>query len=108
MARVAATSTDSCLEYLTDPGRAQSGRITRGKPVSRGGGQARGQQALYACSASRTALRRCRGCARDPAALHGAAGEFVLLTEPRTESDPMALLAQLLVCFGTAIGRTAH
>ena len=44
----------------------------------------------------------------DPAALHGPAGEFVLLTEPHTESDPMALLAQFLVCFGTAIGRTAH
>jgi hypothetical protein len=44
----------------------------------------------------------------DPAALHGAAGEFVLLTEPHTESDRMALLAQFLVCFGTAIGRTAH
>jgi len=44
----------------------------------------------------------------DPAALYGPAGEFVLLTEPHTESDPMALLAQVLVCFGTAIGRTAH
>ena len=44
----------------------------------------------------------------DPAALHGPAGEFVLLTEPHTESDPMALLAQFLVCFGTVIGRTAH
>jgi len=44
----------------------------------------------------------------DPAALHGPAGEFVLLTEPHTESDPMALLAQFLVCFGTAIGRSTH
>jgi Protein of unknown function (DUF3987) len=44
----------------------------------------------------------------DPAALHGPAGEFVLLTEPHTESDPMALLSQFLVCFGTAVGRTAH
>jgi hypothetical protein len=44
----------------------------------------------------------------DHAALHGPAGEFVVLTEPHTESDPMALLAQFLVWFGTAIGRTAH
>lgn len=44
----------------------------------------------------------------DRAALHGPAGEFVLLTEPHTESDPMALLSQFLVCFGTAAGRTAH
>ena len=44
----------------------------------------------------------------DAAALHGPAGRFVELTEPHTESDPMALLAQFLVAFGTAIGRTAH
>jgi hypothetical protein len=44
----------------------------------------------------------------DAAALHGPAGEFVALTEPHTESDPVALLAQFLVCFGTAVGRSAH
>ncbi len=44
----------------------------------------------------------------DAALLHGPAGEFVSLTEPHTESDPMALLAQFLVCFGTAVGPAAH
>ena len=43
-----------------------------------------------------------------PAVFHGAAGEFVLRTEPHTESDPMALLSQFLVAFGTAVGRSAH
>jgi len=42
------------------------------------------------------------------AVLHGPVGEFVSLTEPHTESDPMALLAQFMVCFGTAVGRSAH
>ncbi len=45
--------------------------------------------------------------ARD-AALHGIAGEFVTRTAPHTESDPMALLIQFLVCFGAAAGRGAH
>jgi Protein of unknown function (DUF3987) len=45
--------------------------------------------------------------ARD-AALHGPAGEFVTLTAPHTESDPMALLAQFLVAFGAAAGRHVH
>ena len=45
--------------------------------------------------------------ARD-AALHGIAGEFVRLTAPHTESDPMALLVQYLVCFGAAAGRNIH
>ncbi|MCA1698755.1 MAG: hypothetical protein LC790_07605, partial [Actinobacteria bacterium] len=44
----------------------------------------------------------------DAAVLHGPAGEFVSLTEPHTESDPMALLAQFIVSFGTAVGRSAH
>jgi hypothetical protein len=39
---------------------------------------------------------------------HGPAGEFVLRTDPHTESHPMALLAQFLVAFGTATGRNAH
>ena len=43
-----------------------------------------------------------------PAVFHGAAGEFVLGTEPHTESDPMALLSQFLVAFGTTVGRSAH
>jgi hypothetical protein len=46
--------------------------------------------------------------ASDPAVFHGAAGEFVLRTEPHTESDPMALLSQFLVAFGTATGNSAH
>lgn len=42
------------------------------------------------------------------AVFHGPAGEFVLRTEPHTESDPMALLSQFLVAFGTATGNGAH
>ena len=42
------------------------------------------------------------------AAFHGLAGEFVCLTEPHTEADPLALLAQFLVAFGTAAGRNAY
>jgi phage/plasmid primase-like uncharacterized protein len=38
------------------------------------------------------------------AALHGVAGRFVEAIEPHTESDPVALLFQLLVAFGNAIG----
>ena len=44
----------------------------------------------------------------DPAVFHGAAGEFVLRTDPHTESHPMALLSQFLVAFGTASGNSAH
>lgn len=40
-------------------------------------------------------------------ALHGLAGDIVKAIEPHTEADPAALLVQLLVCFGNAIGRTA-
>ena len=36
------------------------------------------------------------------AVFHGPAGEFVLRTDPHTESHPMALLSQFLVAFGTA------
>ena len=42
------------------------------------------------------------------AAFHGPAGEFVVRTEPHSEADPMALLAQFLVAFGCACGRGAH
>ena len=44
----------------------------------------------------------------DTAVFHGPAGEFVLRTEPHTESDPMALLSQFLVAFGTAAGAGAR
>lgn len=43
-----------------------------------------------------------------PAAFTGLAGEIARAIEPHTESDPLAILAQLLVCFGSAIGRGAH
>ena len=42
------------------------------------------------------------------AAFTGLAGEIVSAIEPHSESDPLAILAQLLVCFGSAIGRGAH
>ena len=42
------------------------------------------------------------------AAFTGLAGEIVSAIEPHSESDPLAILAQLLVCFGSAVGRGAH
>ena len=43
-----------------------------------------------------------------PAAYHGLIGEIVRVLEPETEADPVAILTQLLVAFGTAIGRGAY
>ena len=43
-----------------------------------------------------------------PAAYHGLLGEIVRALEPETEADPVAILAQLLVAFGTAVGRGAY
>lgn len=43
-----------------------------------------------------------------PEAYHGLAGELVRAIEPHTESDPVAILIQTLVCFGSVIGRSAH
>ena len=40
----------------------------------------------------------------DEAAFHGLAGEFVRMVEPHTEADPNALLVQVLVSYGNAIG----
>jgi hypothetical protein len=40
--------------------------------------------------------------------LDGLAGEVVRLIEPSTEADPVALLLQLLVGFGNAIGSGVH
>lgn len=40
-----------------------------------------------------------------PEAYHGLAGDIVRLIEPETEADPAALLAQLLVGFGSVVGR---
>lgn len=42
-----------------------------------------------------------------PAAYHGLAGEIVAAIAPHTEADPVALLAQLLVAAGAAVGRGA-
>lgn len=42
------------------------------------------------------------------AAYHGLLGEIVSRLEPETEADPIAILAQLLVCFGAAVGRGAY
>jgi hypothetical protein len=38
----------------------------------------------------------------------GLAGEIIRAIEPHTESDPAALLIQLLVAFGNFVGRNAH
>jgi hypothetical protein len=42
------------------------------------------------------------------AVYQGLAGDIVGMIAPHTEADPMAILAQLLVCFGSVIGRRAH
>ena len=41
-------------------------------------------------------------------AYYGLAGDIVRAIEPHTESDPVAILIQLLVAFGNMIGRTAY
>jgi bifunctional DNA primase/polymerase-like protein len=46
--------------------------------------------------------------ALDPEALHGLAGDLVRTIEPHTESDPAALLFQLLTVFGNIVGRRPH
>jgi hypothetical protein len=43
-----------------------------------------------------------------PPAYHGLIGEIVRRLEPETEADPVAILTQLLVCFGAAVGRGAY
>ena len=42
------------------------------------------------------------------AAFYGLAGEFVRRWSPHTEADPVALMIQFLVAFGSVIGRCAH
>ena len=42
------------------------------------------------------------------AAYHGLPGAIVQRIAPHTEADPIAILAQLLVCCGALIGRGAH
>jgi hypothetical protein len=41
-------------------------------------------------------------------AFHGLAGRIVRMIEPSSEADPVALLVQTLVAFGSIIGRGAH
>lgn len=43
----------------------------------------------------------------DQAVYHGLAGEIVGRIAPETEADPIAILSQLLVAFGAAVGRGA-
>ena len=43
-----------------------------------------------------------------PAAYHGRPGEIIRKLEPETEADPVAILTQLLIAFGTAVGRGAY
>jgi len=42
------------------------------------------------------------------ATYHGLAGQIVDAVAPHTEADPVAILAQLLVAFGAAVGRGAY
>lgn len=43
-----------------------------------------------------------------PDALHGLAGDFVEQVAPRTEADPVAILGQSLLLYGSVIGRNAY
>ncbi len=43
-----------------------------------------------------------------PLAFYGLAGDIVRALEPHTEADPMGVLIQLLVGFGSMIGRRPH
>jgi hypothetical protein len=42
------------------------------------------------------------------AAYYGLAGDIVKTIDPHTEADPVAILCQTLVAFGSVIGRRAH
>ena len=44
----------------------------------------------------------------DPAVYHELPGEIVARIAPHTEADPVAILTQLLVAFGAAVGRSAY
>src|SRR6516162_3819665 len=41
-------------------------------------------------------------------AYYGLAGECVRIIQPHSEADPVALLAQILIMFGSAAGRGPH
>ena len=47
-------------------------------------------------------------CALADEAYYGIAGEIVRAIEPHSESDPAAILAQVLVAFGVTLGRSPH
>ena len=55
-------------------------------------------------------LRRVDGMPAAPVgeAWHGPMGEYARIVDPYTEADPVAILTQGLVLFGSMIGRTAH
>lgn len=59
---------------------------------------------------SRRRVQRTTRFPTPPAAsvYQGVIGELVETLAPHTESDPVALLVQALVCFGSIIGRRAH
>jgi hypothetical protein len=44
----------------------------------------------------------------EPEAFHGPVGEIVQALAPETEADPAALLLNLLITFGNAVGRGPH
>jgi hypothetical protein len=44
----------------------------------------------------------------DAAAYYGLAGDIVRAIEPHSEADPVALLVQMLLAYGSTIGRSAH
>ena len=44
----------------------------------------------------------------DPAALHGVVGDVVRAIEPHSESDPVAILVQSLIVFGSILGRCGY
>lgn len=46
--------------------------------------------------------------ALDRAALHGLAGEMVRTIDPQTEADPVAILAQTLIAYGSCVNRAPH
>jgi len=46
--------------------------------------------------------------ALDDAALHGVVGELVRAIEPHSESDPVAILAQSMIVFGSMLGRFGY
>jgi 5S rRNA maturation endonuclease (ribonuclease M5) len=54
------------------------------------------------------ALRESEPKPLSEAAFHGLAGRIVRAIEPQTEAHPAALLIQLLVAFGNAIGKGPH